>query len=111
MSLRVRLIGLVAVALVISLLLGGAIACYNARGSVGVEMKAALLVARRAVEDAASSIAMSPEPRRELARLVALFAGNRHIRASLADDPTLASSPSVETSPFGEAPAWFVRLI
>lgn len=111
MSLRLRLISLVTVALVISILLGIAIACYNASGSVGVEMRSALLVGRRAVENAAPGIAVSPEPRRDLARLVAVFAGDRHIRVSLADDPAVAAGPLVETSPFGDPPGWFVRLI
>ena len=111
MSLRLRLIGLVAIALVISLVLGGAIACFNASGSVGIEMQAALLVGRRAVENAAGDIQASPEPRRDLERLVGLFRGNRHIRASLADDPAMVGAPAVETSPFGDAPGWFVRLI
>ncbi len=95
----------------ISILLGVAIACYNASGSVGVEMQSALLVGRRAVENAAAGIAASPEPRRDLENLIAVFAGNRHIRVSLAGDPAVAASPSVETSPFGEPPGWFVRLI
>ena len=70
MSLRLRLIGLVAMALVISLLLAGAIACYNASGSVGIEMRSALLVGRRAVENAAAGIQASPDPRRDLERLI-----------------------------------------
>lgn len=111
MSLRLRLIGLVTIALVISLLLGGAIACYNASGSVGIEMRSALLVGRRAVENAVGGIQASPEPQRDLERLIALFGGNRHIRVSVAGDPAVASLPAVETSPFGDAPGWFVRLI
>ncbi|HEX5318613.1 MAG TPA: ATP-binding protein [Stellaceae bacterium] len=111
MSLRLRLIGLVALALVISILLAGAIACYNASGSVGVEMRSALLVGRRAVENAAAGIQASPDPRRDLDRLIGLFRGNRHIRVSLAGDPAVAAAPLVETSPFGEPSGWFVRLI
>lgn len=111
MSLRLRLIGFVTAALIVSILLGVAIACYNASGSVGVEMRSALLVGRRAVEDAAGGIAGSPAPRRDLERLVGVFAGNRHIRVSLAGDPAVAAAPSAETSPFGEPPGWFVRLI
>ena len=108
MSLRLRLIGLVALALVISILLAGAIACYNASGSVGVEMRSALLVGRRAVENAAAGIQASPDPRRDLERLIGLFRGNRHIRVSLAGDPAVAAAPFVETSPFGE-PSGMVR--
>lgn len=111
MSLRLRLIGLVAMALVISLLLGGAIACLNASRSVRNEMRAALLVGRHAVENATEGIQTSRDPGRDLERLVALFKGNRHLRVSLADDPATVAAPPVEKSPFGKVPKWFVRLI
>jgi len=111
MSLRLRLICLVAVVLVISLLVGGAIACFNASGSVGTEMRAALLVGRRTVDNAVPGIQASQDPQRDLERLVAVFNGNRHLRVSLAGDPAVVADPAVETSPFGEPPAWFVRLI
>ena len=77
MSLRLRLIALVALALVASLILGGMIACLNASRSVGVEMKSALLLGRRAIDSAAPSIAASPAPAHELASLIAAFDGNR----------------------------------
>ncbi len=111
MSLRLRLICLVAVVLVISLLVGAAIACFNATGSVGTEMRAALLVGRRIVDNAAPGIQASPDPQRDLERLVAVFSGNRHLRVSLAGDPAVVADPAVETSAFGEPPGWFVRLI
>jgi two-component system sensor histidine kinase UhpB len=111
MSLRLRLIGLVAITLVISLLLGCAMACFNASGSVGVEMKSALLVGRRAVESAVDKLQASRDPGRDLAGLVTLFAGNRHIRVSLEGDPAVVGAPAVEKSPYGGPPAWFVRLI
>jgi len=111
MSLRLRLISLVAVVLVISLFVGAAIACFNASGSVGTEMRAALLVGRRTVENAALGIRVSPDPQRDLERLVAAFRGNRHLRVTLAGEPTVVADPAVETSPFGEPPRWFVRFI
>ncbi len=84
MSLRLRLIGLVAIVLVISLVLGGVIACFNASGSVGTEMRSALLLGRGVVENAAGGIGATGHPRRDLERLVAVLAGDRHLRASLA---------------------------
>jgi two-component system sensor histidine kinase UhpB len=111
MSLRWRLIGLVAVALVISLCLGIAIACLNASRSVGIEMEAALTVTRRMVENAADGIRASHDPQRALERLVDLFKDNRHLRVSLAGDPMTVAAPAIEKSPFGRVPSWFVRLI
>jgi len=111
MSLRLRLIGLVAIVLVISLALGSVIACFNASGSVGTEMRSALLLGRRVVENAAGGINTSDHPDRDLHSLVSVFAGDRHLRASLAGDPAAVALPAVEKSPFGTAPAWFARLI
>jgi two-component system, NarL family, sensor histidine kinase UhpB len=111
MSLRMRLIGLVAIVLVISLIVGGAIACLNASRSVRTEMRSALLVGRQTVENAAETVRAARNPRRELENLVLSFRGNRHLRVSLAGDPAVVAVPHVEKSPFGKVPAWFVRLI
>jgi two-component system sensor histidine kinase UhpB len=111
MSLRWRLIGLVAVALVLSLALAAAIACFNASRSVGIEMRAALRVGVHTVENAAPSIQASADPRHDLERLVALFRGNRHLRVSLAGNPSAFAAPDVEKSPFGKVPRWFVRMV
>jgi two-component system sensor histidine kinase UhpB len=111
MSLRLRLIGLVAVVLVLSLFVGAAIAGFNASGSVGTEMRSALQVGRRAAETVAEAISAGADPQRTLARFVAAFDGNRHLRASLAGEPGVAVAPAAETSPFGEPPGWFARLI
>lgn len=111
MSLRWRLIGLVAIALVLSLALAAAIACFNASRSVGIEMRAALRVGVHTVENAASSIRSSADPRHDLERLVALFRGNRHLRVLLASNPEAVAAPDVEKSPFGKVPRWFVRMV
>ena len=111
MSLRLRLIGLVAIALVLSLALAAAIACLNASRSVGVEMRAALLVGVHTVENALPGILASTDPHGDLAQLVTLFRGNRHLRVSLAGSPDVAAAPDVEDSPFGKVPGWFVRMV
>jgi two-component system sensor histidine kinase UhpB len=111
MSLRWRLIGLVAIALVLSLALAAAIACFNASRSVGIEMRAALRVGVHTVENAIPSTQSSADPQHDLERLVALFRGNRHLRVSLAGNPAAAAAPDVEKSPFGKVPRWFVRMV
>jgi two-component system sensor histidine kinase UhpB len=111
MSLRWRLIGLVAIALVLSLGLAAALACFNASRSVGIEMRAALLVGVHTVENAVPGVQASVEPQRDLERLVALFHGNRHLRVSLAADPGSVAAPDIEKSPFGRVPHWFVQMV
>src|SRR5215471_20017733 len=102
MSLRWRLIGLVAVALVLSLALAAAIACFNASRSVGIEMRAALRVGVHTVENAIPNLQASADPRHDLERLVALFRGNRHLRVWVAGNPNAVAAPDVEKSPFGK---------
>jgi two-component system sensor histidine kinase UhpB len=111
MSLRWRLIGLVAVALVLSLALAAALACFNASRSVGLEMRAALLVGVHTVENAIGTARVSPDPQRDLDNLVALFRGNRHLRVSLTDSPEAFAAPDIENAPFGNVPHWFVRMV
>ncbi len=111
MSLRMRLIGLIAIGLVISLAFGGGIAFLNASRSVQNEMHAALQVGRQTVANALADLQRSSTPRRDLENLVRSFKGNRHLRVSLAGDPAAIAVPAVERSHFGKAPRWFVRLI
>jgi two-component system sensor histidine kinase UhpB len=110
MSLRIRLILLIALALALSLALGGTLAWLNAKRSVAIEMDAALTVARQTIESGVASAAGSPDWRRDLDRMVASFAGNRHLRVSLAGDGVVAR-PSVESPPVGAVPPWFERAI
>jgi two-component system sensor histidine kinase UhpB len=111
MSLRLRLISLVAIVLAVSLVFGTAIACFSASRSVRTEMLSALVVARQTIENAIDGLQTSHDPQRELENLVASFKGNRHLRVSLSGDARAIASPVVEESPFGRVPAWFVRLI
>ena len=112
MSLRVRLIGLVALAFFVSLALGGAIVSPIASRSVSTEMAAALLVGRQAVEHGLVDLETSNDPQRDLRNLVSSFDGNRHLRVTLTGgSETVTAAPTEERSPFGSIPAWFTRLI
>jgi two-component system, NarL family, sensor histidine kinase UhpB len=108
MSLRIRLILLVAFALAISLGLGGTFATINASRSVRTEMNTALAVAHQTIAGGIASFDDSSDWRHDLERLVASFSGNRHLRVALSDDPVEAL-PRVESP--GKVPDWFVRLI
>ncbi len=108
MSLRLRLIALVAVALLLSLVLGGAVILLNASESVRTELRSALVVGRQTVENAAREIDGSPAPHRDLEDLVASFRGNRHLRVLVTGAAVPAKAQPVGTR---SAPRWFVRLI
>jgi two-component system, NarL family, sensor histidine kinase UhpB len=111
MSLRLRLIGLVCVALMVSLILGSAAAWLNATHSVRTEMRSALLVGRQTVENAIERLQVSPDPSRALDDLVASFTGSRHLRVRFIGDPMAVTAPVVERPAFGTIPGWFVRVI
>ena len=111
MSLRLRLIGLVCIALVVSLTLGGAVAWLNATRSVRNEMRSALLVGRKTIENAIERLQTSLDPSRDLDDLVASFAGSRHLRVRFIGDPMAVTAPAVERPAFGTIPGWFVRVI
>jgi two-component system sensor histidine kinase UhpB len=111
MSLRFRLITLVAVALLISLAAGGAIACFNASRSVRTEMSSALAVGRQTVDNAVKALGASRDPQRDLDALVTSFRANRHLRVSVTGDAPAATVPISDHAPFGDVPAWFVWLV
>jgi two-component system sensor histidine kinase UhpB len=105
-SLRLRLIGLVALVFAASLVLGGTAACLNAARSVEAEMRSALAVGRQIVALGIAGLDRSDDPARDLERLVASFRGNRHLRVSLSGDERAVATP-----PVAGAPRWFERLI
>jgi two-component system, NarL family, sensor histidine kinase UhpB len=111
MSLRLRLIGLIFLALVVSIALGGATAWVNASRSVRTEMRSALLVGRQTIESAIERLQQAPDPSRGLDELVASFEGNRHLRVRYIGEAQAVAAPVVESPPFGAVPGWFVRVI
>lgn len=112
MPLRFRLIALVAVALLASLGFGGTVIFLNASQSVRNEMRSALRVGNQTIEHVVREIGSSPDPRRDLDNLVASFKGSRHLRVWMTGGGAPVEVwPVGERSPFGNIPAWFVRLI
>ncbi len=111
LSLRLRLIGLVALIFAVSLGLGGTVACLNASRSIEREMHAALAVAQQTVTAAVAGLDPDEHPERELQRLVASFRGNRHLRVSLEGRGSEVTLPAPDTAPLTRAPSWFVRLL
>jgi two-component system, NarL family, sensor histidine kinase UhpB len=111
LSLRLRLIGLVALVFAASLALGGTLACFNARRSVEAEMRSALAVGRQTVALAVAGLDRSDDPTGDLERLVASFRDNRHLRASLSNRQSTEVVPRREAASLSAAPRWFERLI
>jgi len=112
MSLRFRLICLVATVLLASLAVEGIIVFFSASHSVQTEMDSALLVGQQIVKSRLAQISDSPDLRRDLQALVAAFKGNRHLRVSLTIGGTVtATEPSPEGSHFGKVPSWFMRFV
>jgi two-component system sensor histidine kinase UhpB len=109
MSLRFRLICLIAIVLVVSLAVEGTIVFFNASRSIRTEMNSALQVGQQIVGSALERLPDSNDRRRDLEDLVAAFKGNRHLRVSLTGGG--AVDPSLEWSHFGTAPPWVVRLL
>lgn len=110
-SLRLLLISLIAVVLVLSLGVGGMLACFNASRSVETEMRSALIVARQMIDTGVDRLDTSDNPKHDLEELVASFKGNRHLSVRLAGDGAAVATPPVETPPVGEVPRWFIRIL
>jgi two-component system sensor histidine kinase UhpB len=111
MSLRFRLICLIAIILIASLAVEGTIVYSNASRSVRTEMNSALRVGQQIVKSALAQLPDSTDRRRDLEALVAAFKGNRHLRVSLTGGGAVNVEPSFEGSHFGIVPSWFVRFL
>jgi len=108
----------VALALVVSLALGGAIALWNASRLCEIEMRAALAVGEQRARHALAELSRSDNRRRDLERLVTAFNGDRYVRASLfavaGNDTKLAPEPAATSTldaPRHHVPDWFLRLL
>jgi two-component system, NarL family, sensor histidine kinase UhpB len=100
--------------MLMSLALGGAIACFDASRSAQAEMRLALGDGERTVRHALASLAQSNDLRRDLEHVIAAFDGNRNLRATLVD--TLGATPalvagSTVSEPPDKVADWFLRLL
>jgi two-component system sensor histidine kinase UhpB len=111
MSLRARVVTLIAGVLLISILMGTLVAGYEARLALSGELAAGLGGARQTVASAFEDLPHSDHPARDLRQLVATFDGNRHVRARLLDADGRAVLGSRTPAPDRLAPPWFARLL
>jgi two-component system, NarL family, sensor histidine kinase UhpB len=110
-SLRLRLILSIGLILVVSIVLGSVIVYWHAVHKVDEEMRAALDVGIRMVQNATDDVEDNADPLRQLQLLIEDFDGNRHLRASFLNtngNVIVASKPLESAEP---APAWFNHFI
>ncbi len=111
MTLRQRLITLIALVLPLSLAAGGLLTYWHAVRKVETEMAAALAFGESSVRDAISSMVPSADPAQHLARVVASFTGERHLRVShISADGSVAAASQVSL-PRDPPPAWLARIL
>lgn len=111
MTLRVRLIVLVAFVLLVSVLLGGMLAWWHAAQSARTEMQAALLSGEHRVRDSIEYLPEVADREGDLRRLIATFNGDRHVRAALLDKGGRSIVHSALSTPLHPTPDWFFDLL
>ncbi len=110
-TLRARLIALVALVLFVSVLLGGMLAWWHAAQSSRAEMQAALASGGRRVRDALAYLPEVADREGELRRLIATFNGDRHVRATLVDARGGSVARSTLSTSANPTPDWFYKLL
>jgi len=111
MSLQRNLVVSVSTVLLISLLAGALLTYEHAVTKVRTEMRAALMVGRRVVQNAVDEGAPHADPNRLLARVIQDFNGDRHLRAALADPAGKILMRSALQPPPDPAPMLFFNLV
>jgi two-component system sensor histidine kinase UhpB len=111
MSLRGRVMTLVALMLLISISIYVAISWGEARSDLAAELSAARTGGVQTVRSAFEDLPRSDHPQRDLRQLVATFDGNRHLTAAVVDPSGSARMTSEGAMPRKPAPAWFAAAI
>lgn len=110
-SLSAALIRNISIVLVLTLLLTAALTYWHAATKVETEVDAALAIAERSVRKLVQEFAHDENPRLQLVRLVRVFDGNRHVRATLVEPEPIGARISSFAAPAEELPEWFYNLI
>jgi two-component system, NarL family, sensor histidine kinase UhpB len=111
MSLRGRVIVLVALMLLISVSFYVAISWSSARSDLAAELSAARTGGLQTVRSAFEDLPRSDHPQRDLRQLVATFDGNRHVTAAVVDPLGRVRLSSRPAMPTDMAPGWFVKFL
>ena len=110
-SLSATLIRNISIVLILTLLLSGLLTYWHAATKVETEVDAALAIAERSVRKLVQEFAHDENPRLQLVRLVRVFDGNRHVRATLVEPEPIGARISSFAAPAEELPEWFYNLI
>jgi two-component system sensor histidine kinase UhpB len=110
MSLQLRLILSIGLALLATLAFGSALTFWHAAHQIKTEMQAAMTVGEHIVKNAIGDSRPSTR-RQQLERLVMEFDGNRHLQAILIDEGGRALIESTPEPPDSSVPGWFTRYV
>ena len=108
MSLQFRVLGSIALLLVLALLCGGALLSLHARSVVEVEVRTAFQGAENSVRDTLESDVQHTVTMRQV---VSSFEGQRHVRAALVNEKGKVIVGSEIGRLKDPAPLWFARLM
>ncbi|MEQ1651917.1 MAG: HAMP domain-containing protein, partial [Hyphomicrobium sp.] len=111
MSLRRRLLALIALLLVASLLGGGLLTYWHGIRKIDLEMSSAISVGENALRDAVLPLLPGPITTSQIERIVSSFDGDRHLRAVLISDDGSTALESRVRPPADPAPRWLSRLL
>lgn len=111
MSLRHRLLALIAVLLAASLLVGGALTYWHGLQRIELEMSSALEVGENAVRDAIVPLINTPITSEQLQRIISSFDGDRHVSASLLSTNGTALLQSHVKLPSDPPPKWLYWIL
>ncbi|MCC7251135.1 ATP-binding protein [Hyphomicrobium sp.] len=110
-SLSATLIRNISIVLVASLVLSALLTYWQAATKVETEVGAALSIAEKTVRKVVQEIAHDDDPRLQLVRLIRVFDGNRHVKATFVEPEPIGARISSFVAPAEELPEWFYSLI
>ncbi|HYD16244.1 MAG TPA: histidine kinase [Hyphomicrobium sp.] len=110
-SLSATIIRNISIVLAVTLVLSGALTYWQAANKVETEIGAAMSIAEKTVRKVIQEIAHDDDPRLQLVRLVRVFDGNRHVKATFVEPEPIGARISSFVAPAEELPEWFYSLI
>lgn len=110
-SLSATLIRNISIVLVLSLVLSALLTYWQAATKVETEVGAALSIAEKTVRKVVQEIAHDDDPRLQLVRLIRVFDGNRHVKATFVEPEPVGARISSFVAVADELPTWFYNLI
>jgi two-component system sensor histidine kinase UhpB len=110
-SLSATIIRNISIVLFVTLIISGLLTYWQAANKVETEVSAAMSIAEKTVRKVVQEIAHDDEPRLHLVRLVRVFDGNRHVKATFVEPEPIGARISSFVAPAEELPDWFYALI